>query len=137
MDEKYISDYEMLYRAVLKSNPSVYVNGKPTAALFMDDKGVSVERDGERSEEEIVETLTQRFRKNQGYENAVKIRAGVCREIGTYPNPVGNKKNKFHAEIHESEKIIPISILKALRLAKECEIVKPMDSESKKEKTEQ
>lgn len=45
-----IEDNEMLYRVVRKSYPDSFIDGKPTAALFIDGKGVSVDRDGGRAE---------------------------------------------------------------------------------------
>lgn len=124
MDLDKIEDSEMLYRMVKKSDPDSFVNGKATAALFMDKKGASVDRDGGRTEEEIVETFKWRFRKKDEYKTAVKISAGQCRMIGTFPNPTGNKKNKYHAEIWESEDEQLISIIKALQLAAICKEVK-------------
>lgn len=118
-----IEDKEILYRVVKKSDPDGFIDGKPTAALFIDEHGASVDRDGERSEHDIVETLKNRFGRRDDYKTAVKICAGKCREIGTYPNPIGNKKNKYHAEIHESETETEISFLKALQLASQCEVV--------------
>ena len=118
-----IYDEELLYRVIKKSDPDGFIDGKPTAALFIDPKGVSVDRDGGRSEEIIIETFKDRFEKWGGYGKAVKIEAGKCRKIGTYPNPVGNKHNKYHAEIHESSSVKEISLLKAMQLARECILV--------------
>lgn len=123
MDLKIIDDTEILYRVVRKSNPGAFVNGKPTPALFMDAGGASVERDGGRSEEAIVELCRSRFGKRDDYESAVKITAGKCREVNTYPNPVGNHKNQYHAEIHDSEQVVEISLFKAMQLAAICQIV--------------
>ena len=120
LDLNNILDDERLYRMVKKSDPDAFINGKPTAALFMDENGASVDRDGGRTENEIIENFKWRFRKKDDYGTAVKIGAGECREIGTYPNPVGNKKNKYHAEIWESESEQLISLLKALQLAQKC-----------------
>lgn len=123
MDLNKIEDCEMLYRAVRKSVPDAFIDGKPTAALFIDNSGVSVDRAGDRCEDEIVKSFVERFGKRDDYGSCVKITAGECREIGTYPNPVGNKKNKYHAEIHESAEIKKISFLKALQLANQCKVV--------------
>lgn len=115
-----IKDDEMLYRVVKNSDPNGFIDGKPTAALFIDKGGTSVERDGDREEPEVVENLITRFNRRSDYKTAVKIAAGMCREVGTYPTPIGNNKNKYHAEIHESEKVVEISFLKALQLAALC-----------------
>lgn len=123
MDLNKIYDEEVLYRVVKKSDPDGFVNGNPTAALFIDAGGASVDRDGGREEEDIIKSFRFRFRRNEDYHRAVKIHAGECRSIGTFPNPVGNKKNKYHAEIHESETEKEISLLKALQLAQRCKVL--------------
>ena len=123
MDLNKITDEEMLYRVVRKSDPDSFIDGKPTAALFIDAGGASVDRDGGRKETDIIAKFQSRFKKNEDYCNAVKIQASECRNIGTYPNPIGNKKNKYHAEIHESESEKEVSLLKALQLAQACKVV--------------
>lgn len=125
MDLNKIEDSEILYRVVRNSDPNGFVNGKPTAALFMDEGGASVDRDGGRNEKDIVDNFRTRFKKRDDYKTAVKIEAGTCRKVGTYPNPIGNKKNVYHAEIHESENQRVISLLKAMQLANLCCEVKP------------
>ena len=118
-----IEDSEILYRVVRKSDPDGFVDGKPTAALFMDERGASVDRDGGRTETKIIEQFKWRFRKNNDYKTAVKISAGECRSVNTYPNPIRNKKNKYHAEIWDSENEQVVSLLKALLLVKMCKEV--------------
>lgn len=118
-----IEDSEILYRMVKKSDPDGFVDGKPTAALFMDKKGTSVDRDGGRTEQKIIENFKWRFRKNNDYKTAVKIGAGDCRSVNTYLNPIGNKKNIYHAEIWDSENEQLVSLLKAILLAEMCKEV--------------
>ena len=97
MDLNNIADSEILYRMVKKSDPNGFINGKPTAALFMDKSGASVDRDGGRSEEEIIENFKWRFRKKDDYKTSVKISAQQCRNSDTFPNPIGNHKNPYSA----------------------------------------
>lgn len=119
-----IDDTEMLYRVVRKSDPDGFIDGEPTAALFMDSGGLSVDRDGGRKETQIVDSFIRRFGgKRDDYENAVKIQAGECRNIGTCLKPAPSRKNQYHAEIHESDSEIEISFLKAIMLANRCSVV--------------
>lgn len=127
MDLNKIENNEILYRVVRNSYPDAFVNGKPTAALFMDSCGASVERDGGRSEEVIVTVCRSRFGRREDYKTAVKITAGECRSVNTYPNPVNNHKNKHHAEIHDSEQTVEIGLLKAMQLAAMCREVEKND----------
>lgn len=122
MDLERISDEEYLYRVVRRSYPDSFIDGQATAALFMDDSGVSVDRDGGRSEKEIIDTFKRRFRKGE-YATSVKLLTGECRKIGTYPLPIGFKHNIYHAEIHGSATEKQVSLLKALELAKICKEV--------------
>ena len=120
MDLNNIADSEILYRMVKKFDPNGFINGKPTAALFMDKSGASVDRDGGRSEEEIIENFKWRFRKKDDYKTSVKISARQCRNSDTFPNPIGNHKNPYHAEIWDSEDERVISLFKAMKLAQLC-----------------
>lgn len=124
MNKNIIDDNEILYRAIRKSCPNALINGKPSAALFIDENGVSVDRDGGRDEKSIIDSFKERFdKKMNDYDCSVRIRVKDCRRVGTYVNPIGNKKNVFHAEIHESREVVKISLLKAILLAQECQIV--------------
>ena len=114
MDLNKIEDYEFLYRVVRNSYPD---------ALFMDSDGASVERDGGRSEEVIVAACRSRFGRRDDYKTAVKLTAGECRSVSTYPNPVRNHKNEYHAEIHDSAQVVEIGLLKAMQLAAICRVV--------------
>ena len=123
MDMHRIDDNEMLYRVLRKSYPSGFINGKPSAALFIDEKGLSVDRDGDRTEKQIINTFRERFGRYDDHDCAVKIQAGACRLAGTFPVPTKNKCNIFHAEIHESETQVPVSLSKAMLLAQKCQVV--------------
>lgn len=124
MDMNYINDDEQLYRFNRRSYPDTWLNGKPTAALFIDPKGLSVQRDGNRPENIIIKNNKRRFR-NDPLSGIVKVTALTCRRIKTYPKAIHNFKDKYHGEIHNSEDNtdIEITLKKAVMLADSCYIV--------------
>ena len=77
-----ISDAEMLYRSV-PDKPNMWKPefNRPSSALFKDSKGVSVDRDGGRSIEEIIANFDRKMPER----GLVSITAGECRKIGTKP----------------------------------------------------
>lgn len=53
--EETVQRNEMLYRVIKRSQPdSMDEKGRPTSALFKQDNGVSVDRDGSRNEKIII-----------------------------------------------------------------------------------
>lgn len=118
-----ISDDELLYRMIKRSYPDAFKDGEPQAALFMDKGGASVDRDGGRAEKDIIDKFKMRFRKNNEYRATVRIEAGMCRNAGTFPNPIGNVKNQYHAEIWDSESVVEVTLLKAMQLASMSKVV--------------
>lgn len=124
MNDMHIEDEEVMYRAILRTIPNAIVNGKVTAAVFMDNRGgTSVDREGERKPSEVLSAQEIRFNhygKEENYIGAATIVAEQCRKVGCFPVPRETKKNKFHAEIHESETIERITLLKAMQLSRKC-----------------
>lgn len=118
--ESEIQDNEILYRAI---HPSFwnFEEDRPTSALFKDKKGVSADRDGERSQSDAVNFLLQ-SRKNFG---AGKLNAGQTRNIGTYLKPDKTPENDFHTLILESESKIQLSNGKAKKLSRMIDIIIP------------
>ncbi|MBQ1843027.1 MAG: hypothetical protein II133_00325 [Lachnospiraceae bacterium] len=116
-----ISDDETLYRAVLADRPDSYVGGKISPAVFIDPAGASFDRDGERDEEKIYKTFQYRFR-NKDLSCLVALTAKQCRDDGTYPVPKPTK-NEYHAEVHDSEEVVEISLMKAILLARDARVV--------------
>ena len=56
--EETVQRNELLYRVIKRSQPdSMNEKGRPTSALFKQENGVSVDRDGERSEDVIIKHL--------------------------------------------------------------------------------
>ena len=123
--ESDIQDSEILYRAI---HPSFWNHeeDRPTSALFKDRKGVSVDRDGERTETEAVDFLLN-SRENFG---AGKLNAGQTRNVGTYLQPDKIPENNFHALILESESKIQLSNSKAKKLSRMIDIINPPNIEN-------
>lgn len=124
MDTDYINDEEILYRAILNKMPNAIVNGKVSAAAFIDNSGgTSVDRDGGRTKDEITETFRKRFNRNgkeDAYLASASLTARQCRSAGACPMPCASRKNAFHAEIHESATEECLSLAKAILMSRMC-----------------
>lgn len=116
-----IQDNEYLYRAI-PTIPNFWKKdlNKPSSALFKDKKGVSVDRDGERDESEILLALE---RKKPGY-GICKLNAGQTKNIGTYVQPDPLPYNDYHALIKGSIDEISIPGSKAKKLCEILEVIK-------------
>lgn len=116
--DKTVARSETLYRAVKRSQPStIDEHGKPTPALFKQDNGVSVDRDGGRLECEIIDCFKERF--GQRFKGLFCFGADVCidNNIAIIPD------HDYHAEIFDDFQKTPLSQLKALILADSCRAV--------------
>ncbi len=112
---------EILYRVVKRSqSDSMDENNQPTSALFKQDNGVSVDRDGDRAEGAIIKTFKSRFEKR--FKGLVKVKASICLDNNMAVIPE-TKSNIYHAEIFENTEKAPLSQLKALILADNSEVV--------------
>lgn len=119
--EMCIQRNELLYRVIKRSQPNTIDNNRrPTSALFKQDDGVSVDRDGGRNEKIITETFKNRF--GQRFKGLVKVGAHICLDNNMAVIPE-TYSNEYHAEIFENEDKEPLSLLKALILADHAEIV--------------
>lgn len=118
--ESEIQDNETLYRAI---HPSFwnYEEDRPTSALFKDRKCVSIDRDGERTEEKAI-TFLLNSRQDFG---VGKLNARQTRNVGTYLKPDKTPENDFHALILESESKIQLSNGKAKELSRMISIINP------------
>lgn len=122
MDDK-IEPSEKLYRMVLRK-PDYWKkeNGKPTSAVFKDSSGCSVDRDGQRPAQLIIDAFNSRFG-SEKLKAIVCIEAAKCIEIGTYLLSCPTPDNEYHAEIHDSNSQKQIRSSKARKLAKSCNVV--------------
>jgi hypothetical protein len=119
MLNSHIKDEEYLYRRIIL-NPNFwdFDNNKPTSAVFKDSNGVSVDRQSNRNDIEIIDT----FRKYP-IRAVVKIQTITCRSIETFPIYKPIEENIYHTEIHDSPDKIQISSSKAKKLRDNIEIV--------------
>ena len=119
--DKVVKRNEMLYRAVKRSQPdTINEDGSPTSALFKQDNGVSVDRDGGRTEDEIVETFESRF--TTRFKGLFRVGANVCLDHSMAVIPA-DKANEYHAEIFDDFNRTPLSSLNALILADAAQVV--------------
>ena len=116
--DKTVARSEILYRAVKRSQPNtIDEHGKPTPALFKDDNGVSVDRDGGRFEPEIIDCFKNRF--GPRFKALFCFGADICLDNNMAVIP----DHDYHAEIFDDFQKTPLSSLKALILADSCKAV--------------
>lgn len=116
--DKTVVGSETLYRVVKRSQPDTMDEyGNPTSALFKDDNGVSVDRDGGRFEPEVIDRFRDFF--GQRFKGLVRVGADVCIDNNMAVIP----DHGYHAEIFDDFRKTPLSQLKALILADSCKIV--------------
>lgn len=100
MDDIFRED-EKLYRAVYP--PEVVSmfwrrDGSLSSAAFADPKGLSVDREGDRSEAEAISSMKERF-----LGQIVFVRYRNCRQVGAVVRYLPSSHNPYHSEIHGSE----------------------------------
>lgn len=117
----YIEDTEILYRAIPK-NPIMWKSefNRPSSAVFKDERGVSVDRDGGRNKQQVIIDFDKRMPKR----GIVSILTKICREIGTNPIAKPEKDNIYHAEIHDNDGTPKIKLSKLRKLVNACEVVR-------------
>ena len=119
--EEAVQRNEMLYRVIKRSQPDTMDNdGHPTSALFKQEDGVSVDRDGERDEQDSIRAFKERFGKR--YKGLVRVGANICIDNNMAVIPE-TSSNIYHAEIFENLERDPLGQLKALILADKSEVV--------------
>lgn len=119
MLKEHIEDEERLFRAI-KPFPSWWkfdVN-RPSSAAFKDSLGVSVDRQGVREINQVIERFKNRFE----IRAVVSLTAKQCRDFGTYPIAKPETNNPEHAEIHGSPTEVTLTSGKARKLSKNARI---------------
>ena len=122
--ESNIGYQEKLYRAVKLAKPQLWddENGRPSSALFKDSKGVSVDRDGNRSEHEIINLLSENIN-HEPLRAVISLDASYCYEVPVelIYSPLEN--NIYHAEIHDSKERVQLTSSKARKLSRNCIVI--------------
>lgn len=116
---------EILYRAVKRSKPDwLDDKGKPTSAMFKDENGNSVDRDGERTLEEVVGFMNGGVFKGR-LKGVVSLNAGECMSEPYAAEVVAapSIENPYHANIYTCADNELISPLQALKLADISKVV--------------
>ena len=106
MDKSFKPD-EKLFRAVYPPEVSDMFwrrDGSLSSAAFADPRGLSVDRQGDRSVAEVALTMQKRFSGNIIY-----VRHSSCEEIGATVKYLPSAKNPFHSEIHGSDTNVLLS----------------------------
>jgi len=95
-----VDDDEELFRGI-PPVPSHWKTSedRPSSAVFKDKNGLSVDRDGDREDDQIVSVLEDRWSKNHG---AVAVTAESCRETEAVPvgDPIDG--NPYHGLVYGS-----------------------------------
>lgn len=97
---------------------------RPSSAAFKDKNGLSVDKLGDRNENQIIENLKKRFFRDKK-RAVVKITVKKCLDIKLYPVNKPTKNNKYHAEIHNGPNNDKLIIdAKCIDLSKSVKLVK-------------
>lgn len=107
---------EKLYRAVKRSKPSWIDGDNVSSAMFKDERGVSVDRDGNRSENDIIVFMQNGNLKGR-VKAIIKVLAKDCYDIHTRLTANPSDDNPYHANIWLDEDNVNIQNLQAKRLA--------------------
>lgn len=116
------SENELLYRAVYppEINQMFWKDEQHvSSAVFLDKKGVSVERGDNRSEEEVVEDMKKSF-----IGRIISVTVRLCMEINTKVVYKPTKRSLYHSEIHGSDKHIVLSPMQRRYLSSHCKLLK-------------
>ncbi|MEI6847014.1 MAG: hypothetical protein WCK32_03100 [Chlorobiaceae bacterium] len=122
MNPNLIESSEVLFRAV-QEYPHLWKGNRPSSLIFRHENGVSVDRDGDRTDDEVCDFLQSNLSAHK-LKAIVSVTAEQCKEIDVLAVPREIESNPYHAEIHDSETKMLISKAKARSLAISCRIVK-------------
>jgi len=99
---------------------------RPSSAAFKE-KGSSVDRDGNRELDEIVQKLEERFDETYGI---ARVSAGIClNEADAHVEAVPLEDNPYHAEIYKSSDLQRgLSRSPAVDISEACEMIRLPES---------
>ena len=123
MISKDIHATEQLYRAVKRSRPDCLDrNNRPTAAMFKDTDGVSVDRDGGRKDAECIKFMCEvTFPKR--VKGVARLSALECLNAGTEVKAAPTSTNPYHANIFLDSSDIRRQNIQALKLARASSLI--------------
>lgn len=118
MDDRFAPN-EYLYRGL---HPMwVEADNTVSSAAFKDKNGISVDRGGDRKEQECVDRLFGTLPKIKG---VCKLTCGDVEDCDAITKYLPLSDNEFHSEIHDSEDQVQIrSKSKSRKLARKSQIV--------------
>lgn len=119
-----VKENENLYRAVKRSNPDYIIGkNKVSSAMFKDEDGVSVSRDGERSEKEVINSFKDSNFWSKRLKAIGKITNKDCQDINLYVIEDPSQNDKYHSLIFGDKNKKSVTNIQALRLSDKCTIV--------------
>ena len=121
MDNKFDAN-ESLYRAVFPPEINrMYWKDEDhiSSAVFLDKKGLSVERGNYRSDEEVVKEMQKTF-----IGRIIAITVKHCMNVKAYVVYKPTRRSHFHSEIHGSKNTIILSPAQRHFLASNSRLIK-------------
>jgi|WetSurMetagenome_2_1015567.scaffolds.fasta_scaffold52319_4 hypothetical protein len=111
-----VDNNENLFRAI-KILPQLWDDefNRPSSAAFKDSKGLSVDRNAERSFDEVITCLKKHFSNLKG---VAYFTASSCKNIDLIILYCPTPDDLYHCEIHQSDTCIPLSKASARKLSK-------------------
>lgn len=112
---------EKLYRAVYPpSMNSIFWKDEKhvSSAVFLDKKGLSVERGNFRSDKTVEDDMRKNF-----IGRIVAITVGLCHQINAKVLYKPTKRSVYHCEIHGGEKRILLSPMQRRFLSMNCKVI--------------
>jgi len=113
-----INDNEFLYRGIIEINWD-FQNNRPSSATFKDSKGVSVDREADRTEKECIDFL----KSSKDFFSICKVKAESVRNRNAIIKYLPVENNIYHSEIHDSEERVQMRGSKPKRIRDESMVV--------------